>query len=476
MEYTFKFDASRFFEESFEAVEKKIFRYVCDMGVEITKKMFEQLDYYLMVNRDKKRYKSKDFKKTSIKTIYGTVAYSRRIYFDTEKQEYVFLLDDKLQMEKIGTISTNLAKKIAEAAIDMPYRKAADTISETTGQTISSHGVWNVTQQIGQVIQDKEQNLVQELHAEQTRGKKASKVIFMESDGVYLHIQKNKKKASSMEMKVATVYDGWEDEGTKLHNKVVVAGMETGKKFNEKTEAVIQSVFDIDAAQLRVLNGDGANWIKNTYEPDRIFQLDRFHIKKEIRRCIPERNIRNQILNKFENNKMDEMLEDIRTYINSIDDGTDDKKVDKATGLYNYLSNNYEGLLPWQLQAETQLGKIPEAPDGIIYKNMGVQENQNCSLISIRLARRKTRWSEAGANNLAKLIYMRENGELDEIIELADGKIMVPAEVVEKLSAAKIQKKVGKGNKWMDTIQVTIPLLETANGSYSKLLRNIQNI
>lgn len=77
---------------------------------------------------------------------------------------------------------------------------------------------------------------------------------------------------------------------------------------------------------------------------------------------------------------------------------------------------------------------------------------------------------------MAKLIYMRENGELDRIIELADGKITLPAEVIEKLSAGKIQKKVGTGNKWMEKIQVTIPILDAANGAYSKLLRNIQNI
>ncbi len=466
------FDPEKIFEVKFEALEKEIFRFVCNLGVQITQCMLEQLDKYLMQNRDKKRYKSKDFKNTSIKTVYGIVEYSRRIYYDTEKHEYAFLLDETMQMEKIGMMSTNLAKKIAEATIDMPFRKAADTISATTGQTISSRGAWNVAQQIGQVIQAEEQNLVQQMHAEQTRGTEESRIIFMESDGVYLHIQKDRKKAQSAEMKVATVYDGWEEGGTKLHNKVVFAGMEPAKKFNEKTEAVIQSVFDIDTSQLRVLNGDGANWIKNTYEPDRIFQLDRFHIKKEIRRCIRERNIRNRILNKFETNKMDEMLEDIRTYINSIDDGTDDKKVEMAAALYNYLNNNYDGLLPWQLQA----GQVPEAPDGITYKNMGVQENQNCSLISIRMARRKTRWSVPGANNMAKLIYMRENGDLDRIIELADGKISLPAEVVKKLSAGKIQKKVGTGNKWMEKIQVTIPILDAANGAYSKLLRNIQNI
>ena len=53
---------------------------------------------------------------------------------------YVYLLDEKLQMEKIGTVSANLAQVIAEAAVEMPYRKAAELISQTTGQTISSHG------------------------------------------------------------------------------------------------------------------------------------------------------------------------------------------------------------------------------------------------------------------------------------------------------------------------------------------------
>ena len=28
---------------------------------------------------------------------------------------------------------------------------------------------------------------------------------------------------------------------------------------------------------------------------------------------------------------------------------------------------------------------LAEAPDGIVYKNMGVQENQNCTLITLRM-------------------------------------------------------------------------------------------
>lgn len=99
-------------------------------------------------------------------------------------------------------------------------------------------------------------------------------------------------------MKLATVYTGWSKDGKKLVNKKVLAGMAGSMKFNTKTEALIQSVFHIEADQVRVLNGDGAAWISNTYNPERIFQLDRFHIVKKIRSAIKVKKFANQILGK----------------------------------------------------------------------------------------------------------------------------------------------------------------------------------
>lgn len=460
-------------EISFEELEKKIFSFICDMGKEITIYLLQQLDEHLMKNRDRKRYISKQTRMVTIKTVYGEVEYARRMYYDLEEQRYVYLLDDNMQMERIGSISSNLAKRIAEASIDMSYRKAASTISKTTGQSISSHGAWNVVQQIGDVIQAEEKELLRDMKKDETSGTEEAKVIFMEADGVHLHIQKDKKKAPSKELKLSTIYDGWVCDGKRLHNKKVFAGMEKADIFNQKTEALIQSVYDTSVTELRVVNGDGASWIKNTYEPDRIFQLDRFHIKQEITRCISNKHIQRMIFERLHDNKIDEMLEVIETYINSIDDGTNESDVKKAKTLFNYLFNNYDGLLPWQLQA----GIVPEAPEGITYKNMGVQENQNCSLVCMRMKGRKMRWSINGANNLAKLIYMKENGDLDRIIEKADGKILIPDEIdlsMDKvLSADKIKEKVGKGNKWMELIQATMPMIKY-NGPYADLLRSLE--
>ncbi len=453
----------------FEELEKEIFECACDMARQITYAMLQELDSTLHQNRDKSRYKSKQLRRTTIKTVYGEVEYKRHQYFDETKKEYVYLLDKELQMEKIGTISTNLAKIIARTTIDMPFRKAADNISMTTGQNISSHGVWNVTQKIGSMIQEEEEELLDELKKEDTRGNEECKVLFQEADGVYINIQENKQKAKSQEIKLSTIYNGWTKEN-KLNNKIVYAALESAKKFNEKTEALIQSVYNIDETDIRILNGDGAAWIKNT-SADVVYQLDRFHILKEIRKCIPDKGICRMIIDKFKNNKIDDMLQDIETYINSIDDCSNSNKVKLAKGLLKYLANNYTGLRPWQVQ----LGDVPEAPEGITYKNMGVQENQNCSLVTMRMKGRKMRWSVQGANNLVKLIYTRENGNLNKIIDERDGEINIPEEISIKdvVSPAQIKTKIGKGSRYAEIYNAALPLLSHSTGAYTKCLRKI---
>ena len=57
-----------------------------------------------------------------------------------------------------------------------------------------------------------------------------------------------------------------------------------------------------------------------------------------------------------------------------------------------------------------------EAGEGIIYKGMGIQETQNCTVITLRMKHRWMHWSERGADNLAKALYRKENRELTETI------------------------------------------------------------
>ncbi len=457
----------------FEDMERKIYSAVCEAARQMTRELLEELDSHLMQTRDKKKYANKQIRKATVKTIYGEVEYNRHMYLDRETKRYVYLLEDQMKMEKIGAVSSNLAKIISEAAAEMPYRKTAELISQTTGQIISSHGAWNVVQQIGKEISKEEEIILSEMEEETTRGETETPIIFMEADGVYLNIQKNRKKAKSQEMKLATVYSGWSEDGKKLVNKKVLAGMTGANKFNTKTEALIQSVFHIDADQIRVLNGDGAAWISNTYNPERIFQLDRFHIVNKIHGGIKHKKNASRILDKIMSGNYESGLQDIETYINSIDDDQHKTDLKNAKDLYRYLSNNIDGLPRWQDQLR-KMGIDLQAPEGQIYKNMGVQENQNCSLITNRMKGRKMRWSVGGADNLAKIIYTRENGDLAKIIEKYDGEIMIPNDYMDQikvLSADQVKQVVGKGSKWVDTIQVGLPALGSPVGNYTDALR-----
>lgn len=465
---------------SFKELEQKVFRYVCELGCEITKIMLESYDDELAAARDTKQYRDKGGRKTSIKTVYGEVEYCRRVCQTTLEdgvKAFVFLLDEAMQMDKIGLISTNLAEKIAMTVTESPYRVTADAISSTCGQDISAGGVWNMMQRLGERISEEEEHAVKQMKADQSEGQKEIPVLFQEMDGVWLNMQdKNHKKMKKQEMKVFTMYEGWDAEKEKegrssLVEKTMLAGMEKSGEFHEKREALIRKKYNADEIVQRILNGDGGGWIREPYDPDVIFQLDRYHVYKEILRQIGDKKAQEEIRRLFDEGKPEEMLEYIKVYAASVESPDEtDKKSRKARELYKYLSNNREGLLPYDKQGK----EIPEAAEGILYKGMGVQESQNCTVITLRMKNRRMRWSVSGANNLAKALYRKENKELIETIDrCTDGLVftMQMQEIAEVLSAAKAPKKEGKGDPYADVIRAHMPLLEAMQTASRKAFR-----
>lgn len=462
---------------SFNTLEKKIFNYVCTLAQEITKTMLESYDTELAEQRDRGCYRDKGKRTTTIKTVYGEVSYSRRVYQtvgENGKKKYVYLLDEAMHMDKIGLISTNLAEKIAMTVTESPYRVTSDIINSTCGQSISHGGSWNLIQRLGERISREEDYAVCQMEAGQARGKECIPVLFEEMDGVWLSMQgKAHKKMKKQEMKVFTMYEGWEADTrrSRLVNKLMLAGMEPSTEFHRKREALIESRYAVEEIGQRILNGDGGNWIKESYDPETIFQLDRFHIYQEIKRRIKEKQAQEAVTELFEQKKIDEMLDYIQIYADSVaSDEEEDKRSSNARKLYDYLSNNKEGLLPY-----TERGiEIPEPGAEVVYKNMGVQENQNCTTLTLRMKHRRMRWSVKGANNMAKALYRKENRELVSTIErYTDGQILTMQieEAIQTLSAAKAPSKDGKGNAYVEAVSAHMPLLEAMQTASRKAFR-----
>ena len=461
---------------TFKDFEKKTFKMICKLGQEYTRDFLERYDTYLMENRDKKAYRHKGKRTATVKTIYGEVEYERRVYEVTREdgiKEFVYLLDEQLEISGVGLISMNMAEQMVSNITEMSYRETAEKITEMTGQSISAMGVWNVIQSLGDKVCEEEKELVEAHKSGQIKGDKEAPVLFEEADGVYVRLQKEKQKKG--EIKIGIAYDGWKETGKNrytLDGKVVVAGFSKSKEFQEYREATIAKTYNLDETDVRIMNADGAEWIKNICDEDTVFQLDPFHRNKAIKENIPYPQAREVIHELIKQQDIDGVFSYLEIYRDSL---CEDEEIEKANRLITYFRNNRDGLIPY---TEKEL-ELPENKQGLVYRNMGTMENHVWSIIAKRMKHNHTCWSIKGGNNLAKILAKKCSGKLNEVAS----KLKMPtfektvAEKIENdiLMAGQIRKKTGKGYEYPKNGSL-LYLYESVEGSAHQAWKTLAGI
>ncbi len=88
--------------------------------------------------------------------------------------------------------------------------------------------------------------------------------------------------------------------------------MREWKKAHCSTRSMYQKKYETDEIGQRILNGDGESWIKEPYDPETIYQLNRYHIQQEILRKISDKGAQQTIRTLLEEEKPEEMLEYIK--------------------------------------------------------------------------------------------------------------------------------------------------------------------
>ena len=139
-------------EVKFNDLEKKIFKFVCFLGCLIIKMMLESYDRKLMDARDKKKYRHKGLRETSVNTVMGEIKYKRVMYEVQEEgiTKTIYLLDKKLKISVEGKVSSNLVEKVVETVpITDSYRKAEEVIDTTTNTSLSHEKIRNMIVKIG---------------------------------------------------------------------------------------------------------------------------------------------------------------------------------------------------------------------------------------------------------------------------------------------------------------------------------------
>lgn len=425
---------------TFKELEKKIYKYACNEACKALKEILEVLDEKLMNERDTKVYRNKGRKQTCLRTIMGDVEYSRRIYeFNLEdgKKATKYLLDEYLGMDTIGNVSINLVETILTNVSELSFRKTAENIKLMCNQEISAQGVWNVVQTVGEKIKEIENRKIELNDKGLLKGETETPVLFQEQDGVWLSIQgkdRPKGKSKKKELKLAVSYTGWTlRPGSKQEHivvdKTVCASFDKVNYFKKLTEATIAEKYNVDEIQTRILNGDGAKWIKATCQDQDIhFQLDPFHVSQAILRNVSDKKDQKELLRFFKEGKVDEGLEAITKML--IANNDNEKAFNKLVTLYDYLVSNREGLIPYKLRDNI---KMPTPPEGIEYKSLGTMEHNICDVLAQRMKGRKMSWSINGADNLAKILSEKFSNRLFDTIDKIYRNI-IPKEVIESIN------------------------------------------
>ncbi len=430
---------------------------VFEIGRKIILEFLTVWDAEVNDNRDKKRYRNKGKKKTSVKTCLGCIEYLRNAYIDNyypQKKGYTFLLDEQRKIKETGLFASDICEMVCQLIPELTYRKTAETINELTGVSISSQGVWKIVQNTGNKLDKKVKANAKLAKNNKLHGPIESKLLYEERDGVWLHLQgkSRKKHGPSGEMKVGICYDGvtWEEckknkKRRVLHNKVAYAAIKPSSVFKANTEGVIASTYNVDEVELRIINGDGAQWIQKNNTCDCVCVLDKFHRNKELRKRIKDQDTVKTISNLLYAGDVETVLKILEALINSIEDPYE---LNDVKELYSYYFNNRNALLdPYQQIGEKNIPPTSE-PGVIHHSRLGTMESNIFTLVTNRMKRGRMSWSENGANNLALILCQYHTNPFDKIFGTKEYYEKPEAETISEasvLSAAQIKLSTGSG-------------------------------
>ena len=439
------------------------------------RRIVEERDAELRTERDTARYVNKGKRKTCLKTLLGDVEFERTVYVDksvTEGQHCVFLLDEDLGIDTVGLVSPDACEAIANVICETTYRGAAQTLSETTGLTLSPQGVWDVVQKLGAYRGEQIERLGELAKAKKSEGCIETKLLYEEDDGVWLPLQgKDRKKyGPSKEMKVGIAYDGvlWSGgksrkERRELHNKVAYTSFDSVAEYRKRKEGLVASRFNVKGIELRIRNGDGAGWVQGFGNAD-INVLDVFHRNKALLTHVQHDGLRKLLMKQLYEKNIPMLLACIEAMINSEEDP---KIQEHYRTLQTYYESNADGLL----SAYDRDVKIPDTsePGVIHHARLGSMESNVFTLVGNRMKGRRACWSIRGATNLANLLCLYHTTGFEGMFT---GFALPAAETAaadwRPLSASKIPLKTGKGYECRSRATVpNLPWLKAITGYQS---------
>lgn len=348
--------------------------------------ILETIDTILFENKRRKlEYETKDLRKRTLITEYGNIEYMRRYYRNKQTNEYIYLADEKMGIEKNERITKDVQSKIIELAHNVSYSKAGK--KAVASEIISPTTVMHKVRQ-------------EELKVETKEEKKQIKRLYIEADED--HVSQRGKKVGMP--KLIYVHEGTYTKGKRNILKNVHYIGSLGKNSEElwlEVAEYIDKKYDMKTIEKVYIGGDGAAWIKEglNWIDKSEFVLDRFHLLKYINQATVEfPQYRNKLwynINVYDPISVENIFKEI------INKTTDERRKEKVIDSYKYIKRQWKGIEIYETDGKYLKGCSAEGHISHVYAD--------------RMSSRPRTWSDDGIDKMSRLrVFVSNDGKIYE--------------------------------------------------------------
>jgi hypothetical protein len=380
-------------------IEEAISQIVKEVGWQVLKTGIEGLDLNIR-HHVPEGWENVGTEERSAMTCMGWIQYHRRVYRD-EKGKRRKPVDEMLGLDRYARISPRLGQMGAWLASVLTYRKAAAILSWLIQEEVNPSTIQRMVWEVGNHIADGEEaerTRMFEQGVECEKGKVQTRVLYGESDGVWLHLQRENRR--SAEVRVATMYTGKKRIGEKrnrLENKCSFAAIGlSSQAWQEHVLRTAHRYYDLDQVWLLITGGDGNRWVGKSFDRFAIKQetvLDRFHLARATRRAIGRTKKAREITDRLRQKG----FEDVSAELKQMIDRADEQSAEKLRAFYQYIENHQDGLLD-----------LEHRDRGYQPATLGVIEGNLDKLVVHRMKGRGRCWRVRGARAMLALCQHRE--------------------------------------------------------------------
>lgn len=416
-------------------------------GTKLVAEALEAVDESIRDSRDRKRHwviKNKADLKTLV-TLFGEVSYTRTYYQNKQSGVYRYLSDEAVGILPHDRMDTSLKAKLIEEAIEVPYRRSAETAAEAV--QLTSQTVMNSIRGLGSVSNKS---------VEIKGGKKAVKTLYIEADEDHVALQDGgclePKLVYVHEGKVPTSKDRW-----RLLNPRYFSGVYSNSdELWLEVADYVHKAYESEALEKIYLSGDGANWIRNGlgWFKNSVFVLDRYHLSKYVIQATAHmENITPVMWRHINNGDKAKLKELFRMIVIATESESKKKSVQEAR---DYILRHWQGIRN-QYEAD--------------YPGCSAEGHVSHKL-SARLSSRPLAWCKIGVDQMSRLRAFSANGGVVYDLLIAKKHEMMKEVRRKKMDwAIKIKRKLVPSYETFANLEI----LNTGHKTMtSKFLRSIR--